>query len=416
MRLAVFAILLASARALPEQLTGFLNPKSNTSSGLFYWLHPAVNVDPETAPLIVWLQGGPGASSLLGALFENGPFALTEGSCVEQNETANPYAWNDRANLVYIDQPFGTGYSYGEEDDMVTDMDEMAKWLNLALVELAETRPEYVGGEGRPLWLTGESYAGKYVPFLATEIMSQNSDLAKRLSLGGLCIGDGWTEPQTIVGTYPDFAYSHGLVDSVQRQAMLDNITLFNAAMSSGDYLTATDIEHGIEHYVSAVAGTNAYDVRRFGDYDFSPAASWLARDDVASALGVSGRAWNLASDEVSAALHADVVLPASQLVGPLLEDHGLRVIFYNGVFDLDCNIMGTLEWMHAAVPNLSSAERKTWFLNTDDEPAGYAKTVGTFTQLTLNGAGHMVPMNIPEVALAMINQVMEGTEFGAQS
>lgn len=421
MRLAIIVSLLASVTALESQLTGFLHPKNTTTSGLFYWLHPAVHEasDPATTPLVVWLQGGPGASSLLGALFENGPFNLVEGGPLVQNETANPHAWNDKANLVFIDQPFGTGYSYGLEDDLVTSMEEMAKLLNLALIELAETHPEYAGGVDRPLWLTGESYAGKYVPFLATEIMAQNDELSKRLQLGGLCIGDGWTEPATIVSTYPAFAYSHGLVDDMQRQAMEANVTLFNKAMDAGDYETATDIEHGIEHFVSDMAGTNAYDVRRFGDYDFSAAAAWLARDDVSKALGVEGLpTWNLASDKVSAALHADVVLPASQLVAPLLKDHGLRVLFYNGMFDLDCNIMGTLEWMHAAVPELAAAERKTWFAQTESPegaPAGYAKTVGSFTQLTLTGAGHMVPMDVPAVALAMINKVMEGSEFGRE-
>lgn len=430
MHLIVFVVSLAVAKALmPPQITGFLHPKNTTTtSGLFYWVHPAVHEspDPATTPLVVWLQGGPGASSLLGALFENGPFRLQENGPLVQNATVNPFSWNDKANLVFIDQPFGTGYSYGAEEDLVTSMDEMAKWLNLALVELAETHPGFAGGKDRPLWLTGESYAGKYVPFLATEIMAQDGELAKRLQLGGLCIGDGWTEPATIVSTYPAFAYSHGLVDDMQRQAMEANVTLFKQAMDAGDYETATDIERGIEHFVSAVAGTNAYDVRRFGDYDFSAAAAWLARDDVSKALGVDGLpAWNLASDKVNAALHAEVVLPASQLVAPLLKDHGLRVLFYNGMFDLDCNILGTLEWMHAAVPELAAAERKQWFVaqtqaHTESPegapagaPAGYAKSVGSFTQLTLTGAGHMVPMDVPAVALAMINKVMEGGEFG---
>ena len=202
---------------LPQQITGFLQPK-NAKSGLFYWLFPAraPDVNASTAPLLVWLQGGPGASSLLGLLYENGPFRLAEGAdasnATASTPAANAFAWNERANLVYIDQPFGTGFSFADDDaDLVTSMPEMAKWLRLALVELAAAQPRYASvttgaaGGGRALWLSGESYAGKYIPYLATAIMAAPAGdaLAGALTRGGLAIGDGWVDPQVIVGTYP---------------------------------------------------------------------------------------------------------------------------------------------------------------------------------------------------------------------
>ena len=108
------------------------------------------------------------------------------------------------------------------------------------------------------------------------------------------------------------------------------------------------------------------------------------------------------------------------------------QVLLYNGEFDLDCNIVGTLAWL-SAVPwrgaaAFAAAPRAQWFAAGSDvtsegggktpiktaaaHPAGDAKTAGTLTQLTLAGAGHMVPMNIPEVALAMINTLVDGRPF----
>ena len=111
------------------------------------------------------------------------------------------------------------------------------------------------------------------------------------------------------------------------------------------------------------------------------------------------------------------------------------QVLLYNGEFDLDCNIVGTLAWLRAVpwrgAAAFSAAPRAQWFVAGSDvtseggddgektpiktaaaHPAGYAKTAGTLTQLTLAGAGHMVPMNIPEVALAMINTLVDGRPF----
>lgn len=64
---------------------------------------------PEKAPLVLWLNGGPGATSMQGALRENGPCFIADDS----NSTyLNPWSWNNEANVLYIDQPLHTGFSY----------------------------------------------------------------------------------------------------------------------------------------------------------------------------------------------------------------------------------------------------------------------------------------------------------------
>ena len=262
---------------LSSQIAGFVHPRRGTvekdDSGIFYWIHECTKCSNiSDAPLVVWLQGGPGASSLLGSLFEIGPLRFEEGAAAGSQPSSNPHAWNEKANLVFIDQPFGTGFSYG---DSPTDMPGMAKWLRIAIEQLSAARPGHAGGARRPIWLTGESYAGKYIPYLATEIMSEGGELAERLRLGGLAIGDGWVNPELIVASYPEFSYAHGLVDEKQREAMEHNVTLFRDALRRGDNASATDIEHSIEHFVENVAGVNAYDVRHLGPYNFDAATGW---------------------------------------------------------------------------------------------------------------------------------------------
>lgn len=77
---------------------------------MFYWFFPA-RESPETAPFSIWVGGGPGESALCGALLENGPcYANLDGNSTTKNENSR----NNKVNMLYVDQPVGTGYSYSE--------------------------------------------------------------------------------------------------------------------------------------------------------------------------------------------------------------------------------------------------------------------------------------------------------------
>lgn len=74
---------------------------------MFFWLFPS-RQNPDKDPLIIWLTGGPGCSSELAIFFENGPMRLEYGKPVK-----NDISWNNKANLLFLDNPVGTGYSKG---------------------------------------------------------------------------------------------------------------------------------------------------------------------------------------------------------------------------------------------------------------------------------------------------------------
>ena len=111
-------------------------------------------------PLVIWLNGGPGCSSLLGAFSENGPFVFDDGQNILK---PNEFAWNSRANLLYIDSPAHVGFSVGGPNDwnftdMSTSIDLFAAVQNFFVLY-----PELIAN---PLWISGESYAGVYGPYL----------------------------------------------------------------------------------------------------------------------------------------------------------------------------------------------------------------------------------------------------------
>ena len=147
--------------------------------------------DPDNDPLILWLNGGPGCSSLLGMTYENGPFVFeTNTSILKLNE----YSWNKKANVLYIESPGGVGFSKGERkvyDDGNTAEDNLQ-----AVLAFFKKFPEMRKND---FYITGESYSGIYVPYLAYEIIKYNklpSSRETKINLKGTMVGNACTHPK----------------------------------------------------------------------------------------------------------------------------------------------------------------------------------------------------------------------------
>jgi len=168
----------------------------------FYWFFEARS-KPATAPLVLWMTGGPGCSSEVALFGENGPCAVNQ----EGNETVpNPHSWNNEANLLYIDQPAGTGFSYGLGLDH--DESEVAEDMYAFLQAFFRAHPEY---ESNDFFVFGESYAGHYVPAVSHRVWQRNKALAPGvvpINLKGIGIGNGLTEPSIQYRYYKDMAVS----------------------------------------------------------------------------------------------------------------------------------------------------------------------------------------------------------------
>lgn len=175
-----------------------------------------------TDPLIYWTNGGPGCSSMLGFAQEHGPYRNVEGTTTF---VPNPYSWNLNANVLYVEQPAGVGYSYcgaGASSAECKFDDNSSAADNLAFViEWFKQWPEYKNHE---LFLTGESYAGIYVPLLAHQMSLYNDNQTSpdtKLPLNGMLVGNGctnWTYdtmPATLEEAYPKALMGQELHDKM---------------------------------------------------------------------------------------------------------------------------------------------------------------------------------------------------------
>lgn len=143
----------------------------NESREFFFWWYPAEgNVGKDD--LVIWLNGGPGCSSLEGLLQENGPFLFPFNST---DVVKNPYSWTKLSNVLWVEQPVGTGLGKGTPD--VHNEREVASQFYGFLVQFFKTFPQL---RNKKLYLTGESYAGSYIPYIADEILHRHSAAQNR--------------------------------------------------------------------------------------------------------------------------------------------------------------------------------------------------------------------------------------------
>jgi carboxypeptidase C (cathepsin A) len=174
---------------------GYVQLPDKDDDWYFYWYFEA-RASPETAPLVLWLSGGPGCSSLYTLLTENGPCSVDEGLATARN----PFSWNSEANVIWLDQPTDVGYSFGDVGDYDHSEDDVQASIYQFLQRFLDKHPEL---ERRPLFIMGESYAGHYVPAAAHYIHLQNNGSSDgtppRLNLQGIAIGNGLVNPSVQV-------------------------------------------------------------------------------------------------------------------------------------------------------------------------------------------------------------------------
>jgi pimeloyl-ACP methyl ester carboxylesterase len=271
---AIVAVFNIASVAAAKQLAGYIDltgsrgvaSHATDNSGMFYWFTPAVE-DDGTAPLVLWLQGGPGSSGMTGLFYEIGPYTLNDKIQMVDRTVGN---WNQKYNVLFVDQPVGTGYSYaGSADAYANNEDDVTADLYFFLQQWYKQYSQY---SSRPFFITGESYGGHYIPAFASRILDENANASSNhnlvVPLSGIAVGDGLTDPCSQVLTGPRAAYDFGIVD-MKTYARAEAYAVKAAAeCSRGNFSGAVDYRSKMEDAVIAASGINPYDVRVFGNYN----------------------------------------------------------------------------------------------------------------------------------------------------
>jgi carboxypeptidase C (cathepsin A) len=191
-----------------KHYAGYLESNSTNKRYLFYWFLESQN-NPSSDPVVLWLNGGPGCSSLAGLTTEHGPFMVNaDGKTLRVNE----YSWNKIANVIYLESPAGVGFSYSQTPDDYDHYDDhiTADDSYHFLVNFFKKYPQFAKNE---FYISGESFAGHYTIALAYRIHvgNEKKEFAP-INLKGILVGNGCTNDEDDANSIPLFLAQHSII------------------------------------------------------------------------------------------------------------------------------------------------------------------------------------------------------------
>ncbi|KAE9963480.1 Cell death protease [Venturia inaequalis] len=400
---------------------------------LFFW-HFANRHLADRPRTVIWLNGGPGCSSEDGAMMEIGPYRVRKGGELEINDGA----WDEFANVLFVDNPVGTGYSYVDSDSYVSELKDMADQFVQFLEKWFKLFPQYSHDD---IYIAGESYAGQHIPYIARAMLDRNKIKGTDLwNLKGLLIGNGWISALDQYPSYLAYAYEHGLIQRgtadaniIEKQQASCMQQLSDGGKDHVDNRECEEILQAILRVTSTEKNgkkmcLNMYDVRLTDEYpscgmnwppDLVSVTPYLRRNDVMDALhierfnapGGNSPGWSECSGDVGGAFTASESAPSVTLLPDLLTK--VPIILFSGDQDLICNYKGTEELIN----NLSfnggkgfesngvTAPRHDWVF--EGEPAGIYQEARNLTYIKFYNSSHMVPFDYPRRTRDMLDRFM---------
>jgi len=414
-----------------NQFSGYLNLQG-TQKFIHYWLVEA-EASPETAPLVFWTNGGPGCSGLIGFMTEQGPFRPDANGNIQPN----PYAWNKIANMVFLEQPVGVGFSYSNNNNDYKIGDEQAAADNLAtIIAFFNKYPHF---NQTSLFITSESYGGHYMPTWADAIMKYNDAQQysqNKINFKGFAVGNPYTDYYSGVGAQMETYWgkqllpkplwdnyiNNGCTDPIQQLnnsictfLLLDfNKKIGNLNPYALDYpVCLTSQQRRIQQFLFDYEN----DYTEYEPCEDNYASNYLNKIDVKKSIHVKNDVqWEECSRTTKYNL-ADKMLPMEHYYKTILNSKthpDLRILVYSGDDDGVCGTIGTQRWIYDLGFSVSSLW-DTWYV--DGQTAGYITKFNTppkgskdtrFSFMTVHFAGHEVPTYKPKEALQLFQMYLD--------
>ncbi|KAL6967923.1 Serine carboxypeptidase-like 20 [Sarracenia purpurea var. burkii] len=449
-----------------KHYSGYVTIDETHGKKLYYYFVLSER-NPSEDPVVLWLNGGPGCSSFDGFVYEHGPFNFEMGKTKDSLPKLhlNPYSWSKASNIIYLDSPAGVGFSYSaNESDYITGDLKTASDSHTFLLKWFDLYPEFLSN---PFFIAGESYAGVYVPTLASEVVKGiEASIKPILNFKGYMVGNGVTDNEFDGNALVSFAHGMGLISD----DLFEEVT----AVCQGNYYnpSSDNCETKLAKVDENIKDLNIYDILEPCYHGTAGIETVTGNSKLPSSfrkLGETerplpvrkrmfGRAWPLRApvregivptwpqllnsnnvpctdDEVATswlnnesvrkAIHADKVSVAgswelctdrilfSHDAGSMIKYHknltsrGYRALIFSGDHDMCVPFTGSEAWTRSLGYKIVD-EWRPWI--SDGQVAGYLQGYeNNLTFLTVKGSGHTVPEYKPREALNFYNRWLEG-------
>ncbi|KAK5446508.1 hypothetical protein LTS15_009847 [Exophiala xenobiotica] len=414
---------------------------AKNASELYFWFFPSTNPAAKNE-ILIWLNGGPGCSSLEGFLQENGPFLWQYGT---YKPVQNVWAWTNLTNMVWVEQPVGTGFSQGTPT-ATSESDVAAQFLGF-FKNFVET----FAMQGYTVYIAGESYAGYYVPYIADAMFNANDKDYYNISsimiydpslsydvvqeqLPSAAFANYWSNLLDLNSTYMESL--NNMSDVCGYTSFLEESLVFppkgplptppNVDLSDDSCDTFDSLFYAISEvnpcfdiYQVATTCPLLWDVLGFpGSFDYVPegASIYFNRTDVQKAIHAPMMEWAECNNGVFVN-GTDTSPPSALSVLPGVIEQADRVIIGHGILDMVLIYNGTLiavqnmtfngaqgfsvapaQWDDFYVPYHVQYENQLGDLAGAGNMGSYHTERG-LTVVTVQLSGHMIPQYAPSAA-----------------
>ncbi|CAN9505341.1 unnamed protein product [Ophioblennius macclurei] len=395
---------------------------------MFWWLYYAdrQSVQTEDLPLVMWLQGGPGGSgSGFGNFEEIGPLTRDQ----EPRKTS----WVQAANVLFVDNPVGTGFSYVQNPDgYATDVSTVASDMLVLLQNFFRDRSEF---QNVPFYIFSESYGGKMAAAISLELTKAVSQGTLKCNFAGVALGDSWISPIDSVMTWGPYLYSTSLLDDYGLQDVSTAAEAVKQAVEQQQFQKATELWSVTETVVEQnTNGVNFYNIltqepdegvkyaaeedyislqtRRHIRPLYRQSLSQLMNGPIRKKLAIIPQnvTWGGQAEEVFSSMSGDFMKPVVNVVDQLLAA-GVNVTIYNGQLDLIVDTMGQELWVKQLKwEGLPAFNKLRWTALHDPSSPGvtgaFYKSHKNFAFYWILKAGHMIPSDQGPMALQMLKMI----------
>jgi cathepsin A (carboxypeptidase C) len=398
---------------LDEQYeTGYVHVgRTDSPLELFYMLFKSRDRNP-MAPLVWFFEGGPGRSGLHAVFYQNGPYRLNADFTLRKNE----YSYNNLADVMYIDQPIGTGFSNCSNSSLIPNHESIiVEDLVSFLHNFFDTHPDY---RNRPLYLVSHGYGSHFVLPLAKALVSNR---VRHVNIQGLAMDNPWIRPELQITSLAafskrrnltsEFHYIAGLYGLIISSVFvdLDMDTYAFDAMNLARGIMVGSINHKFNREdirIKCHSGPCVYNWTHLGEF--------LNRPDVKRILNVGDRHFNLSDPVVFQHLvfHNEFFSDKSNSLIDILDQSSLPVYIMAGVENWNVNVFGldafvdSLHWS-GRVPFKSQFWRE-WY--TDGFFRARYKKYKNFFYVHVLDAGDYIAMDQPGFALDVLSRLTFGS------
>lgn len=412
----------AAARPEPIERFGYFSPATNPARKLFYWFFQARSattgaaINATTTPVIAWFNGGPGCSSLWGMFVEHGPYSLS----TSRQLVPNSFTWATVGHMLYIDQPIGTGLSYSTKPgDATTSQLDVAQTV-VAFLQAFYKSPTYSHLARNPFYLSGESFAGHYLPSIGAYM----KHAAPAMRLSGVALGNPCTNAAAMYQSYPDWALAYRMIDNATHKAVVASLAscklqaavcgvldrqacpeatrfcesrIWGALLGAPGSLLGSRNPYNIKSTAQDCGTADLYNCYRSLD---ARVEAYIAANKARLGAPASVDYQACASQPYQSLLH-DMTVSYDDLVGALV-DNGVPVMVFSGEDDWVCNSLASAQWLDGLI---WSRQRRWKVAPVQAWAGGTFKRVGPLSFVRVANAGHMVPLDQPALSLLMLRQ-----------